>query len=101
MAAFLAPNLPYLLSGPGAWLHGILMPISSQAVPAGQGLISLSLSLAVGGGSLRAYTIAAVIVLVVLFACYVATYPVLEASRLPAPVGRSSSSRLARSAATW
>ena len=78
MAAFLAPNLPYLLSGPGAWLHGILTPISSQAVPAGQGLISLSLSLAVGGGSLRAYTIAAVTVLVVLFACYVATYSVLK-----------------------
>ena len=78
MAAFLAPNLPYLLSGPGAWLHGILMPISSQAVPAGQGLISLSLSLPVGGGSLRAYTIAAVTVLVVLFVCYVATYSVLK-----------------------
>jgi hypothetical protein len=78
LAAFLAPNLPYLLSGPGAWLHGILMPISSQSVPAGQGLISLSLSLAVGGGSLRAYTIAAVIVLVVLFGCYLATYPVLK-----------------------
>jgi uncharacterized membrane protein len=78
LAAFLAPNLPYLLSGPGAWLHGILMPISSQSVPAGQGLIGLSLSLAVGGGSLRAYTIAAVIVLVVLFGCYLAAYPVLK-----------------------
>jgi uncharacterized membrane protein len=78
LAAFLAPNLPYLLSGPGAWLHGILMPISSQSVPAGQGLISLSLSLGVGGGSLRAYTIAAVIVLVVLLGCYLATYPVLK-----------------------
>jgi uncharacterized membrane protein len=78
LAAFLAPNLPYLLSGPGAWLHGILMPISSQSVPAGQGLISLSLSLGVGGGSLRAYTIAAVIVLVVLLGCYLATYSVLK-----------------------
>jgi uncharacterized membrane protein len=78
LAAFLAPNLPYLLSGPGAWLHGILMPISSQAVPAGQGLISLSLSLAVGGGSLHAYTIAAVTVLVALFTCYLATYSVLK-----------------------
>ncbi|HTP14778.1 MAG TPA: hypothetical protein VMK13_02950 [Streptosporangiaceae bacterium] len=78
MAAFLLPNLPYLLSSPGAWLRGILTPISSQAVPAGQGLISLSLSLAVGGGSLRAYTVAAVIVFVVALACYVATYPVLK-----------------------
>jgi uncharacterized membrane protein len=77
-AAFLVPNLPYLARSPGAWLHGILTPLSSQAVPAGQGLISLSLSLAVGGGSLRAYTLAAVVVLLVAMACYVATYPMLK-----------------------
>ncbi len=78
IAAFLVPNLPYLLSAPGAWLHGVLTPFSSQAVPAGQGLISLSLSLPVGGGSLRAYTVAAVVVFVVALACYLATYPVLK-----------------------
>jgi uncharacterized membrane protein len=78
MAAFLVPNLPYLLSAPGAWLRGVLTPFSAQAVPAGQGLISLSLSLPVGGGSLRAYTAAAVIVLAVALACYVAAYPVLK-----------------------
>lgn len=77
-AAFLGPNLPYLLRAPGAWLHGILTPFSSQAVPAGQGLISLSLSLAAGGGSLRAYTVVTVIVLVTAIACYVATYSVLK-----------------------
>jgi uncharacterized membrane protein len=77
-AAFLVPNFPYLLSAPGGWLHGVLTPFSPQAVPAGQGLISLSLSLAVGGGSLGAYTAAAAVVFVVSLACYVATYPVLK-----------------------
>jgi len=47
LAAFLAPNVPYLIAAPGAWLHGVLTPLSSRAVPAGQGLISFSLSLAV------------------------------------------------------
>jgi uncharacterized membrane protein len=78
LAAFLVPNLPYLIQAPGAWLRGVLTPLLAQAVPAGQGLISLSLSLSVGGGSLRAYTIAAVVVLVVALACYVTAYPALK-----------------------
>jgi uncharacterized membrane protein len=78
LAAFLAPNVPYLIAAPGAWLHGVLTPLSSRAVPAGQGLISFSLSLAVGGGSLLAYNVAAVVVLAALFACYLATYPAMK-----------------------
>jgi uncharacterized membrane protein len=77
-AAFLVPNLPYLIDAPGAWLRGILTPLSSRAVPAGQGLISLSLSLATGGGSLLAYNIAAVVVLAGVFGCYVTSYPALK-----------------------
>jgi uncharacterized membrane protein len=77
-AAFLAPNLPYLVGAPGAWLHGVLTPLSSRAVPAGQGLVSLSLSLAVGGGSLLAYNVAAVVILGAVFACYLVTYPALK-----------------------
>ncbi|HWG63603.1 MAG TPA: hypothetical protein VG253_18075 [Streptosporangiaceae bacterium] len=78
LGAFLLPNLPYLLNAPGAWLRGILAPFSSQTVPAGQGLISLSLSLGLGGGSLRAYTAVAAIVFLVILCCYLATYPVLK-----------------------
>jgi uncharacterized membrane protein len=79
LAAFLVPNLPYLATAPGAWVRGILTPLTSHSVPAGQGLISLSLSLTIGGGSLTAYNVAAVIVLTTLLACYVATYPALKA----------------------
>jgi uncharacterized membrane protein len=78
MVAFLVPNLPYVIRAPGAWLHGILTPLTAATVPAGQGLISLSLSLAVGGGSLRAYTIASVVVLVVCLACFATAYPILK-----------------------
>ena len=76
--AFLVPNLPYLIGAPQAWLRGILTPLSAQAVPAGQGLISLGLSLGVGGGSLLAYNVAAVVVLAAVLACYVVTYPALK-----------------------
>jgi uncharacterized membrane protein len=76
--AFLVPNLPYLLNAPRAWLSGILTPVTAQTVPAGQGLISLSLSLPVGGGSLRDYSLAAIVVFLALVACYLATYPVLK-----------------------
>jgi uncharacterized membrane protein len=78
LAAFLVPNLPYLLDDPAAWLRGILMPVISRSVPAGQGLISLSLSLTVGGGSLTAYNVAAFVVFATIFACYVAMYPAFK-----------------------
>jgi uncharacterized membrane protein len=76
--AFLVPNLPYLLNSPRGWLSGIFTPITAQTVPAGQGLVSLSLSISVGGGSLRDYNAAAVVVFVALLACYLTTYPVLK-----------------------
>jgi uncharacterized membrane protein len=77
-AAFLLPNVPYVLAGPGAWLHGILTPLTSPTVPAGQGLIGLSLTLPLGGGSLLAYSVAAVVVLVACLACFVAYYRALK-----------------------
>jgi uncharacterized membrane protein len=77
-AAFLVPNLPYLLNAPGAWLSGILTPVTAETVPAGQGLVSLSLSLPLGGGSLRDFNSAAIVVLAALLACYLASYPALK-----------------------
>jgi len=78
LAAFAVPNLPYAVEAPGAWLRGILTPITAHTVPAGQGLISLSLSLMVGGGSLLAYDVAAVVLFAALLACFVTTYPALK-----------------------
>ena len=78
LIAFLVPNFLFLASAPGAWLRGVLTPLLSHSVPAGQGLISLSLSLGVGGGSLLAYNAAAVTVLAACFACYVTNYRALK-----------------------
>ena len=77
-AAFAVPNLPYAVAAPGAWLGGVLTPFNSHTVPAGQGLVNISLSLTAGGGSLTLFNVAAVIVLAAMLACYVATYPALK-----------------------
>ncbi len=77
-AAFAVPNLPYAVAAPGAWLDGILTPFNSHMVPAGQGLVDISLSLMAGGGSLALFNVAAVIVLAAMLACYVTTYPALK-----------------------
>src|SRR5579863_2314810 len=78
LAAFAVPNLPYAVSAPGAWLNGILTPFNSHTVPAGQGLVDISLSLMTGGGSLTAYAVAGAVALTALLACYVTTYPALK-----------------------
>ncbi|HLG93091.1 MAG TPA: hypothetical protein VKY15_08960 [Acidimicrobiales bacterium] len=79
LAAFLAPNLPFLVAAPRPWLSGILTPVASHTVPAGQGLVGLSLFLGVGGGSLGAYTLALVVAFCALWASYLATYPRMKA----------------------
>jgi uncharacterized membrane protein len=85
LGAFLLPNLPYVLTAPGAWLHGILTPLSADLVPAGQGLVSLSLYLTVGGGSLQAYSLAAIVVMIGAMACYLSAYPVLKPTTFLVP----------------
>lgn len=57
IGAFMLTNLPFLLQDPGAWLRGIETPFVGSNVPAGEGLISLSLFLHIGGGSLFAFTV--------------------------------------------
>ena len=43
LAVFLAPNLPYLIASPGAWLTSMALPVSDPLFPMGMGLITLSL----------------------------------------------------------
>jgi uncharacterized membrane protein len=40
-AAFLLPNLPFVISNPHAWLRGIFFPMISGAIPAGSGIVQL------------------------------------------------------------
>jgi hypothetical protein len=75
---FLVPNLPYLVGSPRHWLSGVLTPLASNTVPAGQGLIGVSLFLHIGGGSLLAYSVATLVALVALCCTYAASYPLLR-----------------------
>ena len=77
-AAFFVPNLAYIAMAPLAWLRGVLTPLLASTVPAGQGLIGLTLFLRLGGGSVEAYTLLSVVVLVVLLALYALSYPLLR-----------------------
>jgi hypothetical protein len=78
LAAFAVPNLPFVFLSPHAWLSGVLTPIASHSVPAGQGLVGLTLFLGIGGGSLATYTVALVTIAVSLWLAYVVTYPALK-----------------------
>jgi len=41
-AAFLVPNLPYLIASPGAWLNSQLLPMTLPIFPSGIGLVGLA-----------------------------------------------------------
>jgi uncharacterized membrane protein len=78
VGTFLIPNLYFIAISPHQWLSGVLTPINAQAVPAGQGLIGLSLFLGIGGGSLLAYSVCVVVVFVALLSIFAVSYPTLK-----------------------
>lgn len=43
LAAFLAPNLPFILASPGAWWQSMWLPLSLPVFPQGMGLVTLAL----------------------------------------------------------
>jgi uncharacterized membrane protein len=65
-AAFALTNIDYLINSPVAWWHHITTPMAGDIVPAGQGLVGLSLFLRVGGGDLRLFSALSLVVLLVL-----------------------------------
>jgi hypothetical protein len=42
LAAFLAPNLPFIVASPGPWFHSLWLPMSEPLFPIGMGIVSLS-----------------------------------------------------------
>lgn len=85
LAAFLVPNIPFIAMSPSAWWHGVITPIASHLVPAGQGAVALSLFLRIGGGSLTAFTAATALLGLLLVLTYVGTYPLLRAATFALP----------------
>jgi uncharacterized membrane protein len=76
ISAFIIPNIAYIIVNPVAWLKGILMPIIANAVPAGQGIVGLTIFTGLGGGSLHAYTLLIALAVVISVAIYIVAYPV-------------------------
>jgi hypothetical protein len=76
--AFLVPNAYYILFSPSRWLYGIETPVASHLVPAGQGVVALSLFLRLGGGSLNAFSVAGATLGLLLLLLYAGTYPRLR-----------------------
>jgi hypothetical protein len=69
--AFLAVNLPFIVSSPAQWCKGIFEVFTQDAVPHGQGFIDLTYYLVGGSGALSLYSDAAVLLtlaMLVLFA---------------------------------
>jgi hypothetical protein len=58
---FLVVNLPFIVSGPSAWLAGVLSPLLDHAVPHGQGLVGISYYLLDGSSQLAFYSYAALL----------------------------------------
>jgi hypothetical protein len=77
IATFAVPNAYFFGKDPSAWLRGVLTPFG-HAVPAGQGVIGLSLFTRLGGGSLSNYTIFTAVLMVALVCAYLATYPAMR-----------------------
>jgi len=63
VGTFLSINLAFIVMGPGAFVHGILEPLTLSLMPLGQGLIGLTTYLGIGGGDLSLYTLTSLLVL--------------------------------------
>jgi hypothetical protein len=85
VAAFLVPNLPYMIASPSAWANGVFVPFVKNLVPAGQGLVSLTLFAHLGGGSLAGYTVIFGAVALLLLVVFVGTYPLLRPATFMLP----------------
>lgn len=80
VAAFFAINIPFIVWSPGAWLHGVLLPMTQPLIPDGQGLVSL-----VTHGLLHVVhpldlQIASLLIMVALLGAFYFWYPLLKRS---------------------
>ncbi|WP_298341554.1 hypothetical protein [Ferrimicrobium sp.] len=60
-SAFIVWQVPFILWAPHAWLAGVLTPFDSSVVPAGQGLVALTLAFGVGGGGFSWLTLLSIV----------------------------------------
>jgi uncharacterized membrane protein len=82
-ATFVVINLPFLVSSPGAWMRGTLLPLVEPTIPDGQGLIDLTIFDHLGGGRLWLYTFAGFAFTVVAVLAFCMRYSALKQAWVP------------------
>lgn len=74
-AAFLLPNLGFIVAGPHAWLRGVLVPLTGGLVPMGIGPASLLRPYSIGGGNLELFGVASAAAFAGTLLLFVLFYP--------------------------
>ncbi len=80
-APFVAINADYLAHAPEAWIHSVILPLTAQTEPAGEGLVAFTI-FQHAGGQLIFYTVAGVAALVACIFAFVGWYKLLKRSWL-------------------
>ena len=75
-------NLPFAVWSPGAWLHGIVLPLTSPFVPGGQGIINMSLFERLGG-NLDDYRLVGTLAVITALAAFALYYARLKRAWVP------------------
>lgn len=73
LGTFMALNLPFIVMSPVAWVKGVTTPVFAHMIPAGQGVVGLTM-FEHFGGQLRYYTYASVLVVLVAFSLFLGWY---------------------------
>jgi len=77
LGVFSLVNVPFIVLDARAWVRGVMTPIASHLIPAGQGLVGLTL-FENFGGQLRFYTYASVLVVLLAFSVYLGWYGAMK-----------------------
>ena len=70
-------NLPFIVMSPSAWLHDVTIPLTAHLIPAGQGLVGLTMFLHLGG-QLRFYTWASILIMAAMLALFLGWYGTMK-----------------------
>ncbi|MGC2191982.1 MAG: hypothetical protein WA751_06585 [Candidatus Dormiibacterota bacterium] len=71
LATFALVNAPFIVLGAGAWLSGILEPLTAPTIVNGQGIIDGAIFFHIGGGDVAAFSVAAALAYVALLVALV------------------------------
>jgi hypothetical protein len=80
-APFLVINADYIVHAPSAWLHSVILPLTAQTEPAGEGLVAFTI-FQHAGGQLIFYTLAGAAAFVACILAFVGWYGRLKRSWL-------------------